>query len=186
MFAMGSKPGLTRISGLLGNAVDNFVEASSPRANASPRSALPVIEEDGARRRPEWLARCWHPTRMMLGGLPPSSSETFFKLPVAACTISLPTSVEPVNATLSTSLMSGQRGAGGFAEIQGQCSPRHPGSRLPESVRRAQSGKRGLLRGLERHGAAGRQRRPQLPGGHEQREIPGNIWPTTPTGSRSV
>src|SRR5689334_16641501 len=40
---------------------------------------------------------------MMAGDLPPSSSETFFRLPAAACTISLPTSVEPVNATLSTS-----------------------------------------------------------------------------------
>ena len=39
----------------------------------------------------------------MFGLLPPSSSETFFRFPVAACTISLPTSVEPVNATLSTS-----------------------------------------------------------------------------------
>ena len=40
---------------------------------------------------------------MIAGDLPPSSSDTFFKLPAAACTISLPTSVEPVNATLSTS-----------------------------------------------------------------------------------
>src|SRR3984893_4111051 len=41
--------------------------------------------------------------RMIAGDLPPSSSETFFRLPAAACTISLPTSVDPVNATLSTS-----------------------------------------------------------------------------------
>jgi hypothetical protein len=39
----------------------------------------------------------------MVGDLPPSSSETFLRLPAAALTISLPTSVEPVNATLSTS-----------------------------------------------------------------------------------
>ena len=39
----------------------------------------------------------------MLGDLPPSSSETFFRLPAAAWTISLPTSVDPVKATLSTS-----------------------------------------------------------------------------------
>ena len=41
--------------------------------------------------------------KTMFGDLPPSSSVTFFRLPAAACTISLPTSVEPVNATLSTS-----------------------------------------------------------------------------------
>ncbi len=39
----------------------------------------------------------------MFGLLPPSSSDTFFRLPFAASTIFLPTSVEPVNATLSTS-----------------------------------------------------------------------------------
>ena len=38
----------------------------------------------------------------MLGDFPPSSSETFFRLPVAAWTISRPTSVDPVKATLST------------------------------------------------------------------------------------
>jgi hypothetical protein len=31
----------------------------------------------------------------IVGDLPPSSSDTRFKLPAAACTISLPTSVEP-------------------------------------------------------------------------------------------
>src|ERR1039457_6213735 len=39
----------------------------------------------------------------MFGDLPPNSRETFFRLPAAACRINLPTSVDPVNATLSTS-----------------------------------------------------------------------------------
>ena len=39
---------------------------------------------------------------MMLGALPPSSSETFLRLPDAAAAIFLPTSVLPVKATLST------------------------------------------------------------------------------------
>src|SRR5688500_11571001 len=38
----------------------------------------------------------------MCGDFPPSSSETFFMLPVAAVVICRPTSVEPVKATLST------------------------------------------------------------------------------------
>ena len=37
------------------------------------------------------------------GDFPPNSRETFLRLPAAACTISLPTSVDPVNAILSTS-----------------------------------------------------------------------------------
>ena len=41
--------------------------------------------------------------KTMFGDFPPSSSETFFRLPAAAWTISLPTSVDPVNATLATS-----------------------------------------------------------------------------------
>ena len=49
------------------------------------------------------------------GDLPPSSSETFFRLPAAACRISLPTSVEPVKATLSTSGCAAKRGARRFA-----------------------------------------------------------------------
>ena len=37
------------------------------------------------------------------GDLPPSSSVTFFRLPVAAAMMRLPTGVEPVKAILSTS-----------------------------------------------------------------------------------
>src|SRR5450756_693768 len=39
---------------------------------------------------------------MMSGALPPSSSDTFLRFPADAAAIFLPTSVEPVNATLST------------------------------------------------------------------------------------
>ena len=37
------------------------------------------------------------------GFLPPSSSDTFFSVPAAASTIRLPTAVEPVKVTMSTS-----------------------------------------------------------------------------------
>ncbi len=40
--------------------------------------------------------------KMMFGALPPSSRETFLRLPEAAAAIFLPTSVLPVKATLST------------------------------------------------------------------------------------
>ena len=43
---------------------------------------------------------------MMLGALPPSSSETFLRFLDAPAAIFLPTSVEPVKATLSTSAWS--------------------------------------------------------------------------------
>src|SRR5665213_53550 len=40
--------------------------------------------------------------RTTLGDLPPNSSDTFFKLPAAACTISFPTSVSYTHLTLPT------------------------------------------------------------------------------------
>src|ERR1700730_3227900 len=41
--------------------------------------------------------------KTIAGDFPPSSRDNFFRLRAAAWTISLPPSVEPVNATLSTS-----------------------------------------------------------------------------------
>ena len=43
-------------------------------------------------------------SKTMFGDLPPSSRLTFFRFPAAAWTISLPTSVEPVKATLLTAM----------------------------------------------------------------------------------
>ena len=65
--------------------------------------------------------------KMMFGDLPPSSSETFFRLPVAAVAISLPTSVEPVKAILSTP-MRREGGASGLPE---------PGDDVDDPVREA-------------------------------------------------
>jgi hypothetical protein len=42
-------------------------------------------------------------SKISTGDFPPSSSMTFFKFPADARTISLPTSVDPVKATFSTS-----------------------------------------------------------------------------------
>ena len=43
-----------------------------------------------------------HQGKTIVGDFPPSSSETFFRFPAAAFVIILPTSVDPVKATLST------------------------------------------------------------------------------------
>jgi hypothetical protein len=42
-------------------------------------------------------------SKTMFAALPPSSSVSFFAVPASAFWMRLPTSVEPVNATLSTS-----------------------------------------------------------------------------------
>ena len=111
---------------------------------------------------------------MMAGDLPPSSSVTFLRLPVAALAMSLPTSVEPVKATLSTRSWAA-RGA-----PQGSPKPVRmlttPGGKpaSTKSCAEAEAGERGLLGELEDDGAAGGERGAELPGGHQQREVPGD------------
>ena len=110
----------------------------------------------------------------MFGDLPPSSSDTCFRSRAAACTISLPTSVEPVKATLST--------PGWAASAAPAVSPKPvtmfttPGG-SPASCRispRRSARERSLFGHLQHHGAARGQRRRELPGRHQQREVPGN------------
>ncbi len=120
------------------------------------------------------------------GDLPPSSSDTFLRLPAAAWTISLPTSVEPVNATLSTS--------GCAASAAPAVSPK------PVTMLTTPAGKPGLLDQLPRRTAASGVCsagfstivQPAASAGaifHAaiiSGKFHGMIWPTTPTGSRSV
>ena len=108
----------------------------------------------------------------MLGLLPPSSSDTFFRLPAAAFTMSLPTSVEPVKAILSTS--------GWAASAAPAVSPKpvttlttpvgKPASAISSPSRSAVSGV--CSAGLSTTVQPVRQRRAELPRGHQQREIP--------------
>ena len=112
-------------------------------------------------------------SKTMFGLLPPSSSVTFFRLLApAAATIILPTSVDPVNATLSTSLCA--------ASAAPAVSPK-PGTTfttpsgtpgLGDQLAQPHRGQRGLLGRLEHHAVPRRQRRAELPGRHQQREVP--------------
>ena len=123
----------------------------------------------------------------MLGLLPPSSRVSFFRLLApAAATISLPTSVEPVKATLSTSLMRGQRCAGGLAKARYHVHDAVGHAGLGNQPGQPQRGQRGLLGRLEHHAVTRGQGWPELPGRHQQREVPRDDLPTTPSGSRSV
>ena len=61
------------------------------------------------------------------------------------------------------------RGAGGGDDVQDAVG--HPG--LTEDLREQQGGERGLRRGLEHDGAAGRQGGADLAGSHGEREVPG-------------
>ena len=107
----------------------------------------------------------------MLAALPPSSRVSFLSVPATERAIALPTSVEPVNATLSTpgcstSARPGLAGAGDDVDDAG----RQVG--LLADVGEQQRGERRGLRGLEHHGVAGGERGRDLPREHEQREVP--------------
>jgi hypothetical protein len=107
----------------------------------------------------------------MKGLLPPSSSESFLPEPAVALRMMRPTSVDPVNAILSTSGWSDERAprlavpvhdvddAGRQARLMGDLGERHRRERRE-------------LGGLEDQRVAARQRRRDLPREHQQREIP--------------
>src|SRR4029453_5109581 len=104
-------------------------------------------------------------SKTMFAALPPSSRVSALFVPATPLAIFLPISVEPVNATLSTS---------GFVTSAIPTSP-GPGTMLTtpggRSAWRQTSAKSRALGG---GGGAGGERRGELPGQHQQREIPGD------------
>ncbi len=171
-----------------GDAFDDAVEDrlldEEPRAGAA---ALAVVEEDRVRGAGDRERRGRRRRAPCSGDLPPSSSDTFFRLPAAACTISRPTSVEPVNATLST--------PGCAASAAPAVSPK-PGDDVDDAVRdsrprtparrvaapRAASARRASAPRCSRSRAPG----PSFHAAISSGKFHGMICATTPTGSRNV
>ena len=84
----------------------------------------------------------------------------------------LPTSVEPVNAILSTSSCSHQRSARGLAEARHDVEDSGREPHLVGDDAQLERRQRRLLRRLQHHCVPARQRRCDLPRGHEEREVP--------------
>ena len=110
----------------------------------------------------------------MFGLLPPSSSVTFLIVPAASSMIRRPVAVSPVKATLSTSGLRDQH----LANLAAR-----PGDHVDDAIRNASiaanlaEDNRGQRRGrrrLENQRIAGRKCWRQLPGCHQQREVPGH------------
>lgn len=117
------------------------------------------------------------------GDLPPSSRLTFFRLPAAAWTISLPTSVEPVNATLSTSGWAASAAPGVPSPVTMLTTPGgKPASMISSPRRMAESGvcSAGFSTIVQPAVSAGAIFHTAIISG----KFHGMIWPTTPTGSR--
>ena len=110
-------------------------------------------------------------SKTMLAALPPSSSVAFLRVPAIDRAIALPTSVEPVNATLSTSSCStSARPVGTGAGQDVDHARRQVG--LLADLGEEQRGQRGRLGGLQHDRVAAGQCRRDLPRQHQQREVP--------------
>ena len=91
------------LAGLVDHALDDLVVDGLVREQArASGAALALVIEDRVRDAADRVIEIAS-GNTIAGDLPPSSRETRFRLPAAACTMSLPTSVDPVKATLSTS-----------------------------------------------------------------------------------
>ena len=111
--------------------------------------------------------------KKMFGDLPPSSSVTGMMFSEAYCMISRPVVVSPVKAILAMRLFWRQRLAGLDAEAVDDVE--HAGRQeVGDQLHQHQDAERRLLGRLEHDAVAGGERRRQLPGRHQQREVPGN------------
>ena len=70
--------------------------------------------------------------------------------------------------------MRGESGAGGFAVARDDVDDAIGESGFLKEFAEAKRGERRLLGGLQNYGAAGGERGAEFPGGHQEREIPGN------------
>ena len=115
--------------------------------------------------------------KITLGDLPPSSSDTRLRLPAEACRISLPTSVEPVKATLSMSGCARDRAAGGRAEAGHDIDDAVRNARFADQLAESYRRKRGLLGRFQNQRIAESQGRRDFPADCRERAVPRNDLP---------
>ena len=114
-------------------------------------------------------------SKTMFAALPPSSSVSFLPVPASRRWIALPTSVEPVNAILSTSASTSAAPVRAVAGDDVDDARRQLG--LAEHVAEEQRGERRRLGRLQHDGVAGGERGRELPREHQQREVPRDDLP---------
>ena len=120
-------------------------------------------------------------SKMMFAALPPSSSVSFLPVPASRRWIFLPTSVEPVNAILSTSWVLDDRGAGAAVARDDVDDARgKSASSMMSQKRSAVSGvvSAGFRTTVLPQASAGASFHAAMRSGKFQ----GMIWPATPSG----
>ena len=119
--------------------------------------------------------------------LPPSSSVTRLIVPAAPRITCCPTSVEPVKPIFATSGMLDQPLPDDRALADDDVDDALGDARLERELAEPQRRERRQLGRLEHDGVAAGERRPELPRGDVEREVPRRrSGPTTPSGSRNV
>ncbi len=157
-----------------------------PRAAASPRTGRRRLPARGgatpAQQTWPWLNQIASTTpstaasrsassKTMKGDLPPSSSVSDLPEPAVCSRMMRPTSVEPVKAILSMPAWSTIAAPVAPSPVTMLTTPSgrpHLGADLGEGER----GQRRVFGRLQHHRVAGGQRRRDLPGQHQQREVP--------------
>ena len=110
-------------------------------------------------------------SKKMFGLLPPSSSVAGIRLVAAACAMTRPVAVVPVKAILAMRLLLRQRHAG-FAAVAVDDVQHARRQQVGDQLGQHEDADRRALGRLEHHAVAGAQRRGQLPGRHQDREVP--------------
>ena len=118
---------------------------------------------------------------MMFAALPPSSSVRRLSVPASSRWIAFPTSVEPVNAILSTSGCLTSSAPARPSPVMMLTTP--GGSSAWRRTSANSSAESGVVSAGLRTIVPGGQRRRDLPRQHQKREAR-MIWPATPTGAR--
>src|SRR3954454_20771852 len=106
----------------------------------------------------------------MLGDLPPNSSVVFLIVEEASCMIRRPTTVEPVNDTLSTSGLEASSSPTDAPPPVITLTTPLGQAVLTEQLGEPQRGQRRVRRGLEDDRVAHGERRRELPHRHDERE----------------
>ena len=110
--------------------------------------------------------------KTMAGDLPPSSSDHLLQVAGRRLDDQLADLGRAGERDLVDVGMRGERGAGGLAEAGDDVDDARREAGLHDQLAEAQRRERRLLGGLQHDGAAGGQRRRELPGRHQQREVP--------------
>ena len=158
------------------DAFDDAIEdLRGARTGASPPRTLGPALKKIAPAAPPITVSTSASGSTMTGDLPPSSSDTRFSVSVAALLMSLADERRARERDLVDARMRHERGAGRLAVAGEDVDHARREAGLDDAARPSRSAVSGVCSaGFSMHGAAGRERRAELPRRHHERKVPRN------------